>query len=145
MIGNVITLVINLLSAVQWIEKDEELQRKILEIVRDQINLALQPRPTIADLRSVYEQQGKIPAIKEWRTINAGMGLKDAKEAIEAAASLYRWNECRIGLRVTINHPDSKWHGRVAHVAREADNGFYVTLPDRGSELFFHKDWVQFG
>lgn len=145
MFGNVITLLINLLSAIQWIEKDEELQRKILEIARDQINLALKPKPTIADLRSIYEQQGKIPAIKEWRTINEGMGLKDAKDAIEQAASKYRWNDCPIGRRVTVHLPESKWNGLVGHIAREADGGFYISTKDRASELFFRSECLLFG
>jgi hypothetical protein len=143
MLSNVITLVINLLSAIQWIEKDEELQRKILEIVRDQIDLALKPKKTIQDIRSVYENEGKIPAIKEWRTINDGMGLKDAKDAIEAAASKYDWRDYKIGKKCTIFSPNSSWDGRVGKVDQVVEGGFYVKFADFRDSVYFHQSAVR--
>jgi hypothetical protein len=143
MLSNVITLLINLLSAIQWVEKDEELQRKILEIARDQIDLVLKPKKTIQDIRSVYENEGKIPAIKAWRTINEGMGLKDAKDAIEAAASKYNWEDCRVGRRCYINYSQSSWDGRSGSISRVADNGYYVKFTGQYDDVFFHKSAVK--
>jgi hypothetical protein len=142
MFNTVITLVINLLSAVQWLERDEDLQRKILEIVRDQINLVLKPKPTVEDMRNIYEREGKIPAIKEWRTINDGMGLKDAKDAIENAACKYEWKDHRVGKRCTIFAPNSARHGETGEVSRVADNGFYVKFRGQFDDVFFHQSAV---
>ena len=143
MLSNVITLVINLLSAIQWIEKDEELQRKILEIARDQINLALKPKRKIEELQEIYQNQGKIPAIKEWRTINEGMGLKDAKDQIEDAASRYRWHDHKIGKKCTIFSPGSSWDGKIGKVDQVVDGGFYVKFAGFRDSVYFHQSAVK--
>lgn len=46
----------------------------------------------LARCRTIYEDDGKIPAIKEYRS-HTGCGLKDAKDKIEGAADAEKWVE----------------------------------------------------
>jgi len=142
MFSNVIALVINLMSAVQYLDKSEELQKQILTIVRDQINLVLAPPPKVDAVRFLYETEGKVAAIKRWREINDGMGLKDAKDQVEAAASNFDWRDYRVGKRATIHCPSSDWDNASCTVNRVVPDGFYVRFSSKNHDVFFHRSAV---
>jgi ribosomal protein L7/L12 len=58
-----------------------------------EINLSSAPQRqciSIAHLRTVYEQSGKLNAIKEWKQAT-GLSLMDAKMSVEAMVSAGRW------------------------------------------------------
>jgi hypothetical protein len=140
MLSNVITLVINLLSAIQWIEKDEELQRKILEIVRDQIDLVLKPKPKIDSVRFLYETDGKVAAIRRWREINDGMGLKDAKDAVENAAKEFEWKDYKIGKMATVTNGGSDYYQVTGRITKASTDGYFVRLHNHSTDLYFRQN-----
>ena len=144
MFNDAINVAMNLLSAVQFLDKNEELQRDILTIVRDEINRILEPKPQIDTVRFLYETEGKVSAIKRWKTINEGMGLKDAKDQIEKEASRCHWKHCKVGKRCTINYRESSWDSKVGIIDRVIDNGggYYVRFPDFNNTVFFHQSAV---
>lgn len=144
MFSNVISIVINLLSSVQFLERSEELQKQILTIVRDQINLVLAPPPKVDVVRFHYENEGKVAAIKRWREINDGMSLKYAKDQVEKAATRGEWKDYRVGKHATIIAPNSdyeNWTGRVSRVI--PNEGFYIKFGSKTHDIFFHSSAVR--
>jgi hypothetical protein len=137
---SLLTTIAALCSAVEF--SHERLQNAVLKIVHDELILHFKPKAKIEDMKAIYEKDGKIPAIKEWRTINDGMGLKDAKDAIEDAAKKYDWQDYRVGKICTIYAAGSNWDGCIGEVSRIADNGFYVKFKGQYDSVFFHQSAV---
>ena len=143
MFGNVISMTINLLSAIQFLDKNEQLQKQILTIVRDEINLVLAPPPKVDVVRFLFENEGKVAAIKRWRELNSGMGLKDAKDQVEEAVTRGDWKDYRVGRQATIVAPNSDydtWTGRVSRVV--PNEGFYIKFGSKTHDVFFHSSAV---
>lgn len=144
MFSKIISIAINLLTSIQYLEKSEELQKQILTIVRDQINLVLEPPPKVDVVRFHYENEGKVAAIKRWRELNDGMGLKDAKDQVEEAATRGDWRDYRLGKQATIIAPNSEydnWTGRVSRVI--PNEGFYIKFGSKTHDIFFHSSAVR--
>lgn len=143
MFSRIISVAINLLSAVQYLEKSEELQKQILTIVRDEINLVLAPPPKVDVVRFLFENEGKVAAIKRWRELNAGMGLKDAKDQVEEAVTRGDWKDYRVGRQATIVATNSDYNSWTGIVSRVVPNeGFYIKFGSKPHDVFFHSSAV---
>lgn len=144
---SLLSTIATLCSAVEF--SHERLQNAVLKIVHDELVLHFKPKAKIEDMRHIYEADGKIPAIKEWRSTNTDrdgqpMGLKDAKDQIEAAASNFGWKDHKIGKQCTINCPDSDWDLKVGMIEQVINNGggYYVKFAECHHSIFFHQSAV---
>ncbi len=114
----------------------------MLELIYQEIGNYLKPEPRIEDIRIIFETEGKVPAIKAWRSANTDydgdvMGLKDAKDQVESAASKFGWRDYRVGKRCTILSNQS--YGVIEKVV-EQGSGFYVNV--NGSSTYFHQSSI---
>ena len=76
-----------------------EVRRAVAKELRRIANvLTMSPKESELDkLRGIYENQGKIPAIKHYREEKGGApacSLYDAKTYIETMAREHKWREC---------------------------------------------------
>jgi hypothetical protein len=108
----------NLLSAISGLIDnakycdDKGVQQEILLLAQKHLNAIVGGfTKSIECVRPIYETDGFVPAIKQWRTLT-GKGLKDAKEDVERAADGGKWKNHRIGQIRRITSTDNYFHGQ---------------------------------
>lgn len=132
----------NLLSAISGLIDnakycdDKGVQQEILLLAQKHLNAIVGgfTRP-IECVKSIYENDGFIAAIKEWRAIT-GKGLKEAKEDVEKAADTGRWKYFLIGKTMRITSTNDYVHGELCVVikATRGNNECTVILNKDGFE-----------
>ena len=113
----------NLLSAISGLIDnakycdDEGIRKEILLLAQKHLNAVVgEFTKSIECVRSIYENDGFIHAIKEWRALT-NKGLKDAKEDVERAADDGKWKYYLIGKIMRINSISNYLHGSICVVA----------------------------
>jgi hypothetical protein len=139
---SLLSTIASLCSAVEF--SHDRVQKAVLKIVHDELTLHFNPKVAIEAVRSLYEGEGKVSAIRQWRTLNDGLGLKDAKDQVEDAAKQNKWKDYRIGKRCTINSSDSNWNGMMGTVDQIVDgsNGMYIRFAGHRETIYFHQSAV---
>lgn len=100
---------------------DQEYTRELILMAQKHLNnVAGELSKSIDSMRSIYENDGFIPAIREWRAIT-GKGLKEAKEDVERAADSKGWKYHLVGKTMRITSTNDYFHGQtciITHAVR---------------------------
>ncbi len=90
---------------------DEPIRGELVNLAHRHLGEYLKPAPDIKDMGAIYTSEGYIHAIKRWKDLN-NLGLKEAKNAIDAAIYKYKWIHNWVGETFSIFSTDDNLHGR---------------------------------
>lgn len=131
-------VIVDLLQAARDCQ-EESIAKDIVLMAQKHLNsVAREFDKSIESVRHIYESDGFIPAIKEWRALT-GKGLKESKEDVERAADGGKWKYYLIGKTMRINSR-FEFHGELCVVINAARGGEYskVRLCRNGDEHTFN-------
>lgn len=109
-------VIVELLKVAQDCSDEKHAKDLVLMAQKHLNSVAGELDKSIECVRSIYENDGFIPAIKEWRALT-NKGLKDAKEDVERAADGGGWKYHLIGKIMRINSISNYLHGSICVVA----------------------------
>ena len=109
-------VIVDLLQAARDCQEESIAKDLVLMAQKHLNSVAGELDKSIESVRHIYENDGFIPAIKEWRTLT-GKGLKESKEDVERAADGGKWKYYLIGKIMRINSISNYLHGSICVVA----------------------------
>jgi len=108
---NLLSVISSLIDNAKYCD-DKSAQQEILLLAQKYLNTIVDRfTKSIECVRSIYESDGFIPAIKEWRALT-NKGLKEAKEDVERAADGGKWKNHLVGKTMRITSNDNYFHGQ---------------------------------